>query len=281
MSTANEITAMKSGGMSVYRLMLPLSVLCIMLSFGQLYFNGWVVPEANKGKFEIENTYLNKGSSGGPIYNLYFRDNPNTNVLMRYYSAGQKMGNKISIENFTDSKSPRMTSRVEANKIVWDSVSSSWKLIKGISRNYVGSKVVTMVFDSLDSDLKITHSQLIKLKKSPDEMNLDELREYIDIMKQGGKDVRRQMIDYYGQYAFPFANFIVILFGVPFAAVRKKGGIAIQIGAAMVISFLYLLFTKIGQTIGYASDIDPVLSAWMANIFFFIAGIINLLKTRT
>jgi len=35
----------------------------------------------------------------------------------------------------------------------------------------------------------------------------------------------------------PFANLIVILFGVPFASIRKKGGLAIQMGAAMVISF--------------------------------------------
>ena len=112
-------------------------------------------------------------------------------------------------------------------------------------------------------------------------MTFDELHEYIVLLERGGKDVRKQLIDYHGQYAFPFANFIVILFGVPFASVRKKGGIAIQIGAAMVISFVYLLFTEVSQTIGYASDMNVVLSGWMANILFFIGGIITIVKTRT
>jgi lipopolysaccharide export system permease protein len=112
-------------------------------------------------------------------------------------------------------------------------------------------------------------------------MNLSETRNYIRMLKRGGKDVRKMMIDYYGQYAYPFANLIVVLFGVPFASIRKKGGIAIQIGAAMVISFFYLIFTKFGQEIGYAADIDPVLSAWMANIVFFTAGMFVLFRTKT
>ena len=131
------------------------------------------------------------------------------------------------------------------------------------------------------STLKITHSEIVELKRSVDEMNFDEFRNYIELLKQGGKDVRRLMITYYSGYAFPFANFIVIIFAVPFASVRKKGGIAIQIGAAMVVVFLYLLFTEISKNIGYASNIHPIITGWSANILFLIAGIFTIFKTRT
>jgi lipopolysaccharide export system permease protein len=133
----------------------------------------------------------------------------------------------------------------------------------------------------MTANLRMTHNDIIQLKRSPDEMNFDEKRAYIDILGKGGKDIRRQLIEYYGDYAFPFANFIVVLFGVPFASIKKKGGIAIQIGAAMIVSFLYLIFTKVGQTVGYNSNMDPVLSAWLANLLFLLAGIVNLLRTKT
>ena len=127
----------------------------------------------------------------------------------------------------------------------------------------------------------MTHDDIKQLKREPKEMTFDELRNYINLLEQGGKDVRMQLIDYYGKWAFPFANIIVVLFGVPFASVRRKGGIAIQIGAAMVVSFAYMIFTKVSQTMSFAYGFDPVLSGWIANIIFLIAGIITIFRTKT
>lgn len=281
LSSNNEITAMKSGGISLYRIMLPIAFFSVILSFAQLYFNGWIVPAANERKIEIEQKYLNKASAGGQIFNLYFRDNPVRNVVMQYYDSQQKTGNKVAIEEYTSQAEPRLSRRLEADKIRWDSSASVWKLVNGIDRYYSDGSVDTRRFDTLNYSLNLTHGQIIELKRSTDEMNYDELWNYITILKRGGKDVRKQVIEYYGNYAFPFANLIVILFGVPFASIRKKGGLAIQMGAAMVISFLYLVFTKVGQTIGYSSDINPILAGWMANIIFLIFALVNLVRTRT
>jgi len=281
LSTQNEITAIKTGGISLYRIMLPLATFSILLSFGQLYFNGWIVPKSLQSKFQIEEKYLYKRISGGPIFNLYFRDNPTTNVIIQYYDAETKTGNKTFIETYSSERTPRLMKRTEARKITWDSLNSKWILYGGLVRDLSGEKIVMSPFDSLSADIRISHDKIAQLRRSPEEMNFSELKDYIDILKQGGKDVRKQMIEYYGNFAFPFANLIVILFGVPFASVRRKGGLAIQIGAALVISFLYLVFTKISQTIGFAADIDPILAGWGANIIFFILGLVTIWKTRT
>jgi len=281
LSTGNEITAMKTGGMSLFRLMIPFIIIGISLSGLQLYFNGWIVPIANAEKIAIEQQYLKQKKSGGPIYNLYFRESPTRNIIMQYYDGQRKTGNRIAVEEFSSEETPRLVHRIEAKKILWDSVSVSWKLINGIERKYIGIKNEVSRFDTTFIKLSITHDQIIKLKISISEMNFDELRDYIQMMKSGGKDVRKQMIEYYGNYAFPFANIIVILFGVPFASVRKKNGIAVQIGAAMGISFVYLVFTKLSQTVGLATDISPQLTAWSANAVFLAFGLITIFRTKT
>lgn len=281
LSTNNEITAMKSGGMSLYKIIMPLAIFTFFLSFGHLYFNGWLVPKANKIKNDIASKYLHQGGASRSIYNLYFRDSPNRNVVMYYYDSRKKTGSRVSVEDYSDSKKPRLIERTEAAKVIWDSTSNKWKMVDGIKRTFSGKKVNAQKFDTLKVDLNLTHDQIVQLKKTPDEMNFDEMKEHIQLMKQGGKNVRRQMIEYYGNYAFPFANFIVVLFGVPFASIKKKNGIAIQIGAAMGVSFVYLVFTKVSQTIGYNYDINPIISGWMANILFLFAGIFNLIKTKT
>ena len=281
MSGANEITALKSGGMSLYRFMAPIVVFCLFLSFGQLYFNGWVVPRANEAKFDIEREYLKKRGSNKSIHNLYFRDNPQRNVVMQYYDSKKKAGNYISIEDYSSEKNPRLMSKIEAKQMQWDTLKNEWTLINGIERTYYDGKMQFKNFDTLNIQLRLTHDKVMSLKKQEGEMTFDEMKEYIDLLEKGGKDVGKQRIKYFGNYAFPFANFIVILFGLPFASVKKKGGIAVHIAAAMVISFTYLVFTILSQSLGHAASLNPILAGWMANIIFAIIGLIVLLTTKT
>lgn len=281
LSTLNEITAMKSGGMSLYRLMFPLLVVTIILSFLQLYFNGWVVPEANENKKQIEQRYFSKSNLGSSIYNLYLRDTPTRNIIMQYYDATLLQGNRVSIEDFTSEISPRMTKRIEANTITWDTINNKWIGTSIVTREYTASGIITTRLDTAEIPIRLRHQEIEKLRRDPSEMNFDDLKDYINILQMGGKDVRKQLIDYYGGWAFPFANLIVILFGVPFASVRRKGGIAIQIGAAMVIAFAYMIFTEVSKTISFAYNLDPVLSGWIANLIFLIAGLVTIFKTKT
>jgi len=280
-STNNEITAMKSGGISLYQIMIPFIFLSLAISFGHLYFNGWIVPKATTEKINIDRKYLNKGSSSGRLVNIYFRDTPLKNVHMSYYDSEQKVGNNVSIELYSGEISPRLQKRWEAAKIKWNDSSGIWIAYNTVIRDYTGKRINLTRMDSTEVDLNITHNEIEQLKKTIKEMTWDELKDYIELIRLGGKNVRQELIEYHGNYAFPFANLIVVLFGVPFASVRKKGGIAIQITAALVVSFLYIIFTKVSQTIGFYFDISPVLIGWIANILFFIGSTVVLWRTRT
>jgi lipopolysaccharide export system permease protein len=181
-----------------------------------------------------------------------------------------KTGNNVSIETYTDEVTPRLLVRLEAPRIKWIDSSRTWIAESAIIRDYSGESIKLTRLDSSEVYLLISHHEIEKLKKSVKEMTYDEL-----------KDVRQETIEYYGNYAFPFANLIVVLFGVPFASVRKKGGIAIQISAALVVSFLYIIFSKVSQTIGFYIDISPILVGWIANLLFLLGSVVVLFKTRT
>ncbi|MFI5251718.1 MAG: LptF/LptG family permease [Bacteroidota bacterium] len=47
MSSTNEITAMKASGMSLYRMMAPVVLAAVLLTYGMIQFNNDVLPEAN------------------------------------------------------------------------------------------------------------------------------------------------------------------------------------------------------------------------------------------
>ncbi len=281
LSTSSEIVAMKSGGVSLYRILLPFLVVGGLISLFQVYFCGWVVPQSIQEKSKIETVNMKLGSATGPIYDLYFRESPNRNLIMMYYNPDTYQGNQAALETYSESKHPRMLERIESQGIFWDTLQKKWFMTNVIIRDYRNRQIIFTKRDTMQLKMSITHNQLITLKKKTEEMNYIELRDYIQLLKNGGKDVRKQMVEYHGNYAYPFASIVVVLFGVPFASIKRRGGMAVQIGAALLVSFIYILSTKFSQTIGYSGGWNPIIAGWLANIIFAVLGLFVIFKTKT
>ena len=120
------------------------------------------------------------------------------------------------------------------------------------------------------------HEKSRKKQEKPDEMDYPDLKDFIENQQRAGQDVSRWLVDFYGKISFPFASFIVVLFGIPFSSIKRRSGLGIEFGIAVAICFLYMIFLKFSQAFGYNGDLNPLLTAWLANIIFFVAGIYNL-----
>lgn len=280
LSNLNEVTAMKSSGFSLYQLIIPFFSLSGIISFGSLYFNGWIVPKANEKKLIIERRFLNKEIESKSVYNFYFRDTHLRNVSIQFYDPINYNGKYIFIEEYSNEFAPRVYRRVEAKNFIWDTSNSKWILKNCIIREISNANFNLVQLNSLPFPLRITHSQLLKLQRKIEGMTFDEIKEYLDILHRGGKNVRKEMIKYYAGYAFPFSSLIVVLFAVPFASVKQRSGMAIQIASAMGFSFLYLFFTEVGQILVYTTTLHPAFGGWLANILFSFLGIVAFLRTR-
>ncbi|MFM8178123.1 MAG: LptF/LptG family permease [Candidatus Kapaibacterium sp.] len=280
----NEITAMKSSGMSVYRLLLPIAAVSLMLSGAQLYFNGWIVPHAQTKMLGVDRAYLGKAKhrTETQVFNVAFRDSPLRNVLMNSYNDESRRGVRLCVEDYADVRTPRIVRRLDAEGFCWDEERAVWIVENAYIRTVTDGDSVRTRHASTDTlRLLMPHEAIVGLQRSVDEMSLDEYKEHIDLQERGGKDVRMKRIDYFGQFAFPFANLIVVLFGVPFASVKRRGGVAGEIAAAMIVTFSYLVFTKLSQSLGFELELPAAAVGWSANIIFAAIAIANLWRVRT
>ena len=128
--------------------------------------------------------------------------------------------------------------------------------------------------------LSVSPTDIEKKQRKPDEMDYPDLKEFIENQQRAGQDISRWLVDFHSKIAFPFASAIVVLFGVPFASIKRRGGLAIDFGVCVAVTFIYLAFMKTSQVFGYNGDINPLLTAWLANIVFFILAILNLLRVQ-
>jgi lipopolysaccharide export system permease protein len=280
LSTQNELTAIKSSGVSFYRFTIPFMATAFVISLFAVYFGGYVVPEANKQRIYIEQTYLKKGlvSSGS---NIYFQDSYSRIVTIAYYNVKIEKANRVSIQEFDPNNITEMVARIDAQSMVYDSSTTNWILKDGARRYFYGNKDSVINFSSLEIDyLSFSPTEIIEKQKKPDEMNLDELQAYAQSQLNSGNDPTRVRIEYHSRFAFAFASFVVILFGLTISANKRKGGTAIQFGINVLLTFIYLVFMKVSQAFGKNGVLNPFFTAWLANFVFLTAGIINLIRVK-
>jgi lipopolysaccharide export system permease protein len=281
LSTQNEWTALKSSGVSLYRLMVPFLAVAFLISLLSVYFNGWVVPSANKKKFTIARVYLHKDVVSASGANIYIQDTPTRILSLGYFDDTRNVASRVSIQDFDVADRTVLLTRVDAVSMVWDSTQQQWLLQNGTRRWFgPGQERMESFAAQPAGPLHFNPEELRKKQEKPDEMSYYDLRDFIQNQQRAGQDVSRWQVDFYSKMSYPFATVIVVLFGVPFASIRRRGGIGVQLGVSLLICFVYLIFMKVSEVFGYNGDIPPLLTAWSANFIFFAAAAVVTLRVQ-
>jgi lipopolysaccharide export system permease protein len=221
--------------------------------------------------------------------NIFFQEGPRRIVSMNYFDPQSSVASHVSIQDFADSDMTVLVRRFDAPKMNWIGSTSyssvlpgpGWTLLKGAMRTMEGSTQHLSFFDSLPmGKLTLTPADIEKKQRKPDEMDYTELKEFIQNQELAGQDVSRWLVDFHSKVSFPFASVIMVLFGVPFASARPRSGVALGFGICTAVTFIYLAFMKVSQVIGYNGDVNPFVTAWLANLIFLAAGIVNMVRVQ-
>ena len=279
-SSLSELTAIKASGISMYRFMLPFLITSFVISMFSIYFAGYVVPMANKIKVNIEMTYLKKGINYAGA-NLFFQDSRSRIVNISFFDNSSNQAVRVSLQEFQPDNPTKMVSRIDASKMTYDTISKNWIARNGVKRIFLENGEHTSYFDTLRLRyLSFTPKELDTKQQKIEEMNFDELKKYIKTQQQAGNDPTDTQIEYYSRYSFSMASFIIVFFGLPISANKRRGGVAVHVGINILVTFIYLVFMKISQAFGKNDAMNPILTAWLANLIFLAAAIYNLPKIR-
>jgi lipopolysaccharide export system permease protein len=174
-----------------------------------------------------------------------------------------------------------MVERIDAQKLEYETLFDGWVAYSGVKRTFTDERETANYFDTLKlDDLHFKPNDLTKKQQKPQEMNLDELSDLIETQKRAGNNPTIAQIEYHSRYAFAVTNLIIVLFGLPISVNRKRSGLAVQVGINLLITFIYLVFMKVSQAFGKNGALDPLITAWFANIIFLAGTAITLPKMK-
>lgn len=278
MAQNNEIIVQLSSGISLYRTLSPLFFIAFIISLAAGAFNEFVVPESNQRKFDLERYEIKKNprNTGQVNNNINVQDAGNRKMSVKYFNGKKNEAREVSLQTFDG---PVIIERIDARSMVWQD--SVWKLSDIRIRRFVdGIESTSSIKDTIISNSIVKPENLINIQKKPEEMGFIDLNNFIAELQSIGANPRKWYVERHLKIAIPFANFIVILIGAPFASRKRRGGIGFSFGLSLVISFTFFIIVRFGQVLGHQGTLEPMLAAWLGNLIFLVIGLYSLVTVR-
>jgi len=283
MEKSSELTAMKATGMSIYRIALPVIVLCAVLAASLFIFDQLYIPQTNR-----EQEILRNQIKGKPAQTYLQADRKwifGQSNQIYYYQVFDPDGNQfggISIFEFNPN-TLQLTRRIFAEHAHWGPTLQKWVFEKGWVRTLRGPSIQDFhtfevaTFNELHED----PSYFKKEVKQSSEMNYEELRRYIEDLQQSGFDTVRFQVQLQKKVAFPLITLVMAILALPFSASGRRGGALAGVAVAVGIAVLYWITAGLFEAMGDAHQLPALLAAWAPDFLFAFAGGYLLLRVPT
>jgi lipopolysaccharide export system permease protein len=276
MQRRNEITALKASGFSVLSLGRTILTASLLIVAGVFVFSETVVPHASSESNRIWSVEVEKRDPG-----LFYGRNEiwyrgkNAVYWIRQFDAKEMAMLHPTFYFFDDAFG--LTKRIEGRKGLW--TEEGWQIEEVISleRMQDGSFDVRR-FDTYSLAIPETPETFTKGIRKPEEMSYWQLKRYAEMVGREGYDSTRYLVDMHIKVAFPFISLILLMIGIPLSLSLKRGGTPLAVCLGMAVCFLYLLTMGVSRSLGLSGVLPTLVSAWMANFIFFLAGIYLLIQ---
>lgn len=274
-----QLIALQTSGVSLYRLMRPYVIVGVAVTVFMFGFNGWVVPRTNEVVVRYENKYLPHGKESTSLSEIHRQNDPRTILSVGYYDRDRKRAHDVSLQRFDENS--HLVSRLDADQMEWIDSLRTWRFRKIIRRSFRGSTMTEESITQTDTTLRIYPRDLARSQNDVAAMTIPVARNYLLALRRAGVgNLEQPLVAYYNKWAYPFANLILVLIGVPLSAVRRRGGQAVRFAIGLLTAFIYLALQKLTEPFGYSGALWPVATAWLPHLLFAIVAVVILWRTR-
>ena len=266
----SEIIAMLSSGMSYRRLLRPYLFSALIIAISTYLLSAYIIPPANIERIEFTNTYVkNKRVEYGN--NIMLQVAPGQIAYMGRYDNTNKTGYKFSLETFENKK---LKSRLTSQIIKWDSA-YNWQVRDYEIRDFLETREKITSGKKLDTIIPFEPRDFLIAKNDHEKMTSPQLREYISRQKDRGvANIKSFEIENEKRYAMCAAAFILTIIGMSLSSKKVKGGMGLNIGIGLVLSFSYILFMTVTSSFAVSGLTSPMIAMWIPNFIFSIIAIV-------
>lgn len=283
MSGENEIVALKGAGTSLYRLLPPVLVFCLL---GTLLTMWVTVFGVSWGKLAIKKTSLELARSSIDVALQERQFNANLPGYMIYVSSVDMQTKDLTDVFVEDRTTPGMTSVTVApsGKLIRSAAGDAFtiRLYNGMINqvNNTDNSVNTVHFGHYDFSVDLAAMQKGpgKINKELDERSLPDLLRYIRSEIKDEVHMSAALMVLHEKFSIPVAclslGLLAFPLGIQSLSLRRSSGF----GMGIFFFLLYYFLLAAGWSAGETGYFPPVLGMWLPNVIMGGAGAYMLVR---
>jgi LPS export ABC transporter permease LptG len=281
MGRRNEITAMKAGGVSVYRASLPALGLGLVVSLLMFGMSEFVLPPMNRVAERDFNVIKGRPPQSTDLLQKRWILGPDTRMYHYDYFEPRPEGAVLYGLSVYDMNAEHWDLRdlLYSGRAAWNGM--GYDMERGWRRTF-GEATVFSTFTAARNNREIEPpSYFGQEERKADTLRFADLRAHIAALERLGLDVVPLRVQLHRKVSFPVVAVVMTLIGIPFAFVVARKGALYGIAASILIAIVYWACIAIFEALGNHTALPPVLAAWAPNLLFGAAGLYMMLTLET
>jgi lipopolysaccharide export system permease protein len=276
LSGDNEVTAIRTSGISLRKVILPVIICGFIVSLANIPLNDRVLPESEFAARKL----LKKIGIANPtallepgVFIKGFQDY----IIFVHKVDGNKLEN-IRIYQPREGKATR-TIIAESGRVVPLPEENSVKLMlfEGTADEISPEnpdEFYKLTFKNYQMTLDLDNAvDTSNIQKKAREKSIKELREEISDLDKASRRVLSLKIELHKKIALAFSNLVFVLAGIPIAITTHRREKFIGFGLAIIIFLLYWGIMLGGIAFAVHGSVPPWLGVWAANIVVLSLGL--------
>ncbi|BFM39838.1 LptF/LptG family permease [Synechocystis sp. LKSZ1] len=278
LSSDSEIIALRSCGVSLYRIVLPAIILSLGVTVGTFMMNEWVVPAAN---YQATSILVNAIQEEHPFWQTRDIFYPEFETLtLANGQTSRRLKNLVYAERFDGKTMQALTvlswagtnlkQILISHQATWNEQQQKWEFFEGTLYKLSpdSSYQEALPFQHQTLDLPKAAFDFARQSRDPYEMNIIQARQYMDILRLIGdtKKLNFFQVRTEQKIAFPFVCMVFALVGSALGTQPQKVSRAKSFGLSIAVIFIYYLLSFLLGSLGMIEWVSPVVAAWGPNL---------------
>ena len=279
-----ELTAFKAGGISLYRVVVPILLIASVVAGAMWVLSESVVPDSNREAKRLLDRIKGRETarstlSGGRQW-LLSRDGESFYSFLQFDDATESM---VRFSEFTVDDSMELRFHLVAQRVTYDN--GSWYAQSGWFRRIKTDDSSEFGVISGREEIGIPEGPeyFARERRLPAEMSVGELRAHIDELIESGHRPARLLVRWHQKFAYPLSAFLMVFLALPFGL--NRGGRRVTtmqgIAIAVVLGIAYYVAVAFFGKLAEAEVLPAAIGAWAPVILAALFAVNRMTTLRT
>ena len=291
----NELTAMRSAAIPLWRMAMPYFGAGVFVSLLVFYVNEQLVPDGVEAADRVLVRHVkDRPRAGEQVWrrNIFFL-NPIANRTWRI-GAYHMLGNVMFQPQFDWRQPDGSRVQLSAERARWINrqwvftnverleFSAEMRAVPGILKtNQMTVPELTETPRVIKSEIKISGvgDNLRSLKRT--QVSSAEILTYLELhprMERRHSDSLRTLL--HSRLATPWICFVVVLIAVPFGAMPGRRNVFVGVASSVFICFAFFVIKELTLALGAGGFVPPWVAAWAPHALFSATGLALMWRVR-